>query len=241
MFKGDFVHLDKFKTMIETNWPGSLISLKHARELHPRAKEYLYRLSRRNEIKRVVRGWYIIPLDYRDPWDFITRDKGFKVIIKQTAASIWNYDFIHRDVIHLAVKDKAYGRALEALGKMIGWNFEVEYHKVIPYEYRKINNLYIETIESSIVSCIVDWSFIDAFATLYFRRREIDFSKLKTLSKWKRISNTDLRAWTLIKYGCSLLNEHLGRRIFKIKPTEIKQMDIKELVKEAVEKVIEHA
>jgi hypothetical protein len=69
---------------------------------------------------------------------------------------MWNYDFTHRDVIYLAVNDKAYGRALEAVDKTIGWNLEVEYCKMIPYEYRGINNLYIEAIESSMVSYIVD-------------------------------------------------------------------------------------
>jgi hypothetical protein len=69
---------------------------------------------------------------------------------------MWNYDFTHRDAIYLAVNDKAYGRALEAVDKTIGWNLEIEYREVIPYEYRRINNLYIEAIQSSIASYIVD-------------------------------------------------------------------------------------
>ncbi|MEX2704840.1 MAG: hypothetical protein Q6352_006225 [Candidatus Freyrarchaeum guaymaensis] len=43
------------------------------------------------------RGWYYIP-EKRDVWDFLARDKHFKVLIKQTAASIWNHDFVHRNV-----------------------------------------------------------------------------------------------------------------------------------------------
>jgi len=62
-------------------------------------------------------GWYWIPTNYSDAWDFLTRDRGFKVIIKQTVASLWNYDFIHRDVFRLAVDNKSYKRALESREK----------------------------------------------------------------------------------------------------------------------------
>jgi hypothetical protein len=88
---------------------------------------------------------------------------------------------------------------------------------------------------------LAEWSFIDAFATLYFRREEVDFDKLRDLGRWKRVSKTNLRVWILIKYGCKLFNEYLGREVFKFKSVEIKQVDVKELVNEAVEKVVEFA
>jgi hypothetical protein len=88
---------------------------------------------------------------------------------------------------------------------------------------------------------LAEWSFIDAFAALYFRREEVDIDELKNLGRWKRVSKTNLRVWTLIKYGCRLFNEHFGREVFKLKAAEVKQDDIKELVDEAVEKVIEFA
>jgi hypothetical protein len=62
-------------------------------------------------------------MSYRDAWEFLAKDKGFKVIIKQTAASIWNYDFIHRDVFRLAVNNRSYKRALEAFAKKHGLEF----------------------------------------------------------------------------------------------------------------------
>jgi hypothetical protein len=45
----------------------------------------------------------------------------------------------------------------------------------------------------------------------------------------------------IIEYGCKLFNEHFGRRIFKFKAVKIKQDDIRDLVSEAVEKVVESA
>jgi hypothetical protein len=88
---------------------------------------------------------------------------------------------------------------------------------------------------------LAEWSFIDAFATLYYRREEVDFNKLRNLGRWRRISKTNVRVWTLIKYGCRLFNEHFDREAFKLKAVEIKQADIRELVNEAVQKVVEFA
>jgi len=83
---------------------GSLFRVSDAYRINRRAKEYLHRLSREGYLKRIYRGWYFIPAEsrYRDPWDFLVEDKGFKVIVKQSAASIWNHDFVHRDVYRLA-------------------------------------------------------------------------------------------------------------------------------------------
>jgi len=171
----------------------------------------------------------------------LARDREFKVIIKQTAASIWNYDFIHRDIYWLAVEDRSYKRGLEGFAKQMGWSFEVEYHDKISYEYRRIDDLFIEAPESCVVSCMSEWSFTDAFAILYFRKDEVDFEKLRQMARWRRISKTDTRVWTAVKYGCSLLNEKLGKRIFRVRSTDLKRDDVKELVEEAVEKVIKFA
>jgi len=218
-----------------------LFRVRDAERVHPRAKEYLHRLSRGGVVRRVGWGWYVIPEEYRDPWEFLAKDRRFKVVIKQTAASIWNYDFIHRDIYRLAVEDRSYKRALEGLAEQMGWSFEVEYHKKVPYEYRRIDELFVEAPESCIVSCMSEWSFTDAFAILYFRRDEVDFEKLKRMARWRRISKTDTRVWTAVKYGCSLLNEKLGRRVFRVRSTDLKRDDVRELVEEAVEKVIEFA
>ena len=201
----------------------------------------MHRLSKSNGIRRVTWGWYWIPTRYKDAWEFLARDRGFKVIIKQTAASIWDYDFVHRDVFRLAVNNRSYKRALEASATSRGWGFEVEYYRKIPYEYEKVGGLFIETLGSCIVNCLAEWSFIDAFAVLYFRREEVDFDKLREVGRWKKVSKTNLRVWTLIKYGCKLFNEYFGKEIFKFKAVEVKQADVRDLVNEAVERVVEFA
>ena len=163
-----------------------------------------------------------------------------KVLIKQTAASIWNYDFVPRSVYRLAVRDEGYRKALEALGRRRGWAFEIEVHDRVPYEYVKLGGLLIESVESSIVSCVAEWSFLDALATLYFRRGEVNFGKLKKMARWRRLSRSDVRVWQVIRYGCSLFNERLGRKLFKVRKASL-DVDIRELVDEAVDKVIEFA
>jgi len=204
------MYLESFRAALAKGWSGSLFRVRDVEKVHPRAKEYLHRLSRNGVVRRVSWGWYVILEEYRDPWEFLAKDRRFKVVIKQTAASIWNYDFIHRDIYRLAVEDRSYKRALEGFAKQMGWSFEVEYHDKVPYKYRRINDLFVEAPESCIVSCMSEWSFTDAFAILYLRKNEVDFEKLRRIARWKRISKTDTRVWMAVKYGCSLLNEKLG-------------------------------
>ena len=235
------MYLEDFRAVLTKKWLSSLFRVRDVEKEHPRAKEYLHRLSKRGVVNRVGWGWYYIPKEYRDPWEFLAKDRRFKVVIKQTAASIWNYDFIHRDIYWLAVEDRSYKRALEGFARQIGWNFEIECYSKVPYEYVRVDGLFVEAPESCIVSCMSEWAFTDAFAILYFRKDEVDFEKLKRMARWRRISRTDIRVWTAVKYGCSLLNERLGKRVFRVRSTDLKHDDVRELVEEAVEKVIEFA
>ena len=177
------MYLESFRAALTNGWAGGLFRVRDVERVHSRAKEYLHRLSKRGVVRRVGWGWYYIPEEYRDPWDFLAKDRGFKVIIKQTAASLWNYDFIHRDIYRLAVEDRSYKRALEGFARQVGWNFEVEYYNKVPYEYVKVNGLLVEAPESCIVSCMSEWAFTDAFAILYFRRDKVDFEKLKRIAR----------------------------------------------------------
>lgn len=235
------MYLERFSAALRERWKGSLFKVSEARKIEARAKEYLHRLEKLGEVKRVYWGWYYVPKEQRDVWDFLARDKRFKVVIKQTAASIWNYDFVHRDVYRLAVESASYKKALEKFGEERGWNFEVEHCDKVSYEYEEIDQLCIETPESCLVNCIADWAFLDAFATLYFRRDSVSFDKVRKLARWKRISGTDTRAWNAIRYGCSLFNKQLEKKVFDVKTTQSTRDDIKELVEEAVEKVMEFA
>ncbi len=171
----------------------------------------------------------------------MVKDRGFKVLIRQTAASFWNYDFVHRNVYRLAVENSSYKKALERFGKERGWIFEVEYCDKVPYEYREVDGLMVEAPESCLVNCVADWAFLDAFAVLYFSKDDILFEKVRELARWKRVSGTDTRVWSTIKYGSNLFNGHMGRKVFDVKATRLEQNDVKELVEEAVEKVMEFA
>jgi len=235
------MYLERFSSALREKWKGSLFTVSEAKKIDDRAKEYLYRLGKLGEVERIQWGWYYIPEEQRDAWDFLASDERFKVLIKQTAASIWNYDFVHRNVYRLAVEYISYKKALERFGKERGWIFEVEYYGKVPYEYKKVDKLFIETQESCLVNCIADWSFLDAFAVLYFRRDDISFDKVRELGRWKRISRTDTRVWNAIKYGCNLFNERLEKRLFNVKATRLEKEDVKELIEEAVEKVMEFA
>ena len=61
------------------------------------------------------------------------------------------------------------------------------------------------------------------------------------MARWRRISRTDTRVWTAVKYGCNLLNEKMGEQIFEVRSTDLKRVDVKELIDEAIEKVVEFA
>lgn len=234
------MYLDQFSTDLREKWKGSLFTVSEAKQVDARAKEYLYRLGKLGKVERVYWGWYYVP-EKQDVWDFLVSDKRFKVLIKQTAASIWNYDFVHRNVYRLAVEDASYKKALEQFGKEKGWIFEVECCDKTPYAYREVDGLMVEEPESCIVNCVAEWAFLDAFAVLYFRKDDTLFEKVKELARWKRISRTDTRVWNAIKYGCNLLNEQMEKRVFDVEATRLEQDDVKELVEEAVEKVMEFA
>ena len=68
--------LETFKVALVKDFSGSLFKVRDAEKVHPRAKEYLHGLGKDGEIRRVSWGWYCIPEEYRDPWDFLTRDRG---------------------------------------------------------------------------------------------------------------------------------------------------------------------
>ncbi|RLE86678.1 MAG: hypothetical protein DRJ49_07510, partial [Thermoprotei archaeon] len=56
-----------------------------------------------------------------------------------------------------------------------------------------------------------------------------------------RIPKTDTRVWTVIKNGYNLSNKKLSRKNFKIKSIKLKRDDVRELMEEDVEKVVEFA
>ncbi|MBN1784467.1 MAG: hypothetical protein JW815_01865 [Candidatus Bathyarchaeota archaeon] len=218
---------------------GSLVRVKSVKEIEPNAKEYLSKLSKEDLIERVKWGWYWVPTKIRDIWDFLGKDKNFKVVSAQTAASFWNNDFVHRDVYVLKVKDKSYGRALKEFGKKRGWDIEVEYSKApSKIKYRQIGNLFVEDMEDNVIECLQNWAFIDAFATVYENRKRINLDRLYKESYWKRVSKTNVRVKQVLEYGFHQMAK-LGAVRIPHKEPRFNDNFVKREINEAVEKVVE--
>jgi hypothetical protein len=218
---------------------GSLVKVKSVKDIEPNAKEYLNKLSKGDLIERVKWGWYWVPAKIKDVWDFLEKDKNFKVVSAQTAASFWNNDFVHRDVYVLKVKEKSYGKALKEFARKNGWNIEVEYLKdPTKIKYRKVGNLLVEDIEENVIECLQNWAFTDAFATLYENRDRINLNRLYKESYWKRISKTNVRVKQALEYGFHRLDELSGVE-FPHRETKLEDDFVKREIDEAIEKVVE--
>jgi hypothetical protein len=217
---------------------GSLVRVNFVKSIEPNAKEYLNKLAKEGSIERVKWGWYWVPIEVKGIWDFLEKDKNFKVVSAQTAASFWNNDFIHRDVYVLKVEDKSYGKALKEFAKKRGWNVEVEYSRdASRIKYRKVGNLFVEDIEENVIECLQNWAFADAFATLYENRNKIDLDRLYKESYWKRISKTNVRAKQALEYGFHQIGELSGVE-FPHRETKLEDDFVKREIDEAVEKVV---
>jgi hypothetical protein len=220
-------------------YEGSLVKVNSVKGIEPNAKEYLNKLSKEGSIERIKWGWYWVPTEVENVWDFLEKDKNFKVVSAQTAASFWNNDFVHRDVYVLKVKDKSYGKALKEFGRKRGWNLEVEYPKdVSKIKYRKIGNLLVEDIEENVIECLQKWAFADAFATLYENKDKINIHRLYKDSYWKRISKTNVRVKQALEYGFHQLEE-MGGVEFPHRETKLEDSFMKREIDEAIEKVVE--
>ncbi|MBI4595214.1 MAG: hypothetical protein HY730_02425 [Candidatus Tectomicrobia bacterium] len=230
-------YLEQFYKSL-AGWKGSLIKVEHVQEAN--AKEYLSKLAKAGLVEKVRWGWYWIPdkAQARDFWEFLRKDRSFKIIAGQTAASFWNHDFIHREVYIVKVKDPSYGSALQAFAESRGWNVVVE-----PFEedrkYVKVKGISVETLEDCIIECMRRWAFTDAFAALYENRKRELFSSLAKRSYWIRIPKTDVRVRQALGYGCYRLNEAVGDKIFPVRKTDLEDSFVRKEIDEAIEKVVE--
>jgi hypothetical protein len=220
-------YLKEFGRDIETKWKGSLV--KVARIGKPHAKEYLNQLAKDGVIEKVTWGWYWIPSNVKNTRDFLRKDKNFKVISDQTAASFWNGDFIHRDIYIVKVRDRSYARALEKFGAKKGWQIHAEYTNET-IDYKKINGLFVESLEQTVMDCLRNHAFEDAFATLYFNKDSIDVEKMEQKYYWDRLPHSKIRLRQILEYYWARV---IGRHY-----RDIEDGYIKRNVDDALEKVI---
>jgi hypothetical protein len=218
---------------------GGLIRVKTVKGIEPKAKEYLNKLSKEGLVERIKWGWYWVPADIEDIWNFLEKDKNFKVVSAQTAASFWNNDFIHREVYSLKVEDKSYGKALQEFARKRGWTVEIEYSKNLSKtKYRKVGNLLVENIEDNVIACLQRWAFTDAFATLYENKNKIDLDKLYQDAYWRRISKTSVRTKQALEYGFHQM-EAAGGTKFPHRETNLGDSFVRREIDEAIERVVE--
>ena len=230
-------YLEKFWKKLE-KWKGSLVRVKDIG--CPHGKEYLNKLAKRGVVERIKWGWYWIPEEVKDIWEFLEKDKNFKIISSQSAASFWNHDFIHREIVVIKVRDKSYGEAVKEFCRRKSWGIEVEYVKDISrVGYVKVGNLRVEKIDECIINCLKHWAFMDAFATLYVNRNRVNIRRLFHDNYWKRISHSQARIGQVLKYGFSLFNEKGRRNIFPVFGKGVRDEFLKKEIEEAVEKVVE--
>jgi len=232
-------YLQRFHEELAGKWKGSLVKVNAAKKIEANAKEYLSKLAKAGYVERVTWGWYWVPDEVKDVWDFLQTDRNFKMLAAQSAASFWNKDFIHREIIILKVDDSSYAKALKDFGSKRGWNFVLEYVDPSKIRCKKFGNLCVEEIEDSIIDCVQNWAFIDAFATLYSNKERISFKQLLQRAYWKRISKTNIRARQALEYGCHLINKSLRKEVFPVRGPRLGDLYVKREIDEAIERVVE--
>ena len=231
-------YLDAFRRRLEQKWKGSLVSTSEARETDPNAKKYLSQLVRQGQIEKVVWGWYWVPADCDGFFEFLAKDRHFKVLHKQTAAAYWSGDFIHRDQFAVAVQDSSYGRALEKFAASQGWKVRVEARTFARAEYRAVGGLYVEALEETIADCVKEWAFMDAFASLHQNCKTIDWSRISQ-HYWERIPRSNTRVGQVVKYGASIIGREAGSNSYSQTRARIDDDFVRRQVEEAAERVVE--
>ena len=219
-------------------WRGSLVKVGYLKERN--AKEYLHQLARAGKIEKVCWGWYWIPGPVAHFGDFLKKDKNFKVVAGQTAASFWNNDFIHRDVYRIKVKDPSFGKALEAFAASRKWSVVVEPLQEDKTQYVLKDRLYIQTLEDTVLECMQSWAFTDAFAVIYAHPSALLFEAISRKGYWMRIAKTPVRVRTALHYGCALLNEQSQSVRFPVKKTRLDDAFLRSEIEEAITKVVDH-
>lgn len=221
-------YLVEFNDHLKAEWAGSLVKVDRIRK--PHAKEYMSSLAKEGSIERVVWGWYWVPSKIDDVQEFLRKDRNFKVVAGQTAASIWNHDFIHRDFYIVKVKDRSLARAIEEFGKKKGWHLRAIYTEE-QLKYVNMAGLHVEKMEQAIVDSLRNFAFEDAFAAIYVNRDKIKIAEMKRNHYWDRLPRSNIRIGQILEYGWSRITGRQTR--------EIKDSFVRRSIDDALDKVIE--
>lgn len=228
-------YLERFRGELERRWPGRLVRVREAQDIEPRAKEYLARLARDGMIERVTWGWYWIPATLNGFLEFVSRQECV-VLQKQTAAGVWNGDFVHRESYTVAVRDSSYARALSAFARSRRWQVTVETRAFRAGDYVKIGEFWVESLEETIVDCVKSWAFADALAALYAHYDAIRWARVSR-HDWERIPRTNVRVGQVVKYGAALMGQEIGDDRLPATRARISDLFVRRQVDEAAHQV----
>ena len=203
-------YLVELRRQLKADWAGSLVKVSNIKV--PYAKEYLNKLSKKGKIERISWGWYWVPSKLKDVQEFLRKDKNFKVLANQTAASYWNHDFVHREILIVKVNEKTYAKALEKFAKKREWSVHAIYTHKQP-SYVSFNGLRIETMEQSIISCLKSYAFEDAFATIHVNRHKIKIDEIGRRHYWELLPHTKVRIGSILAYSWARMSGGHARRI----------------------------
>ena len=182
-------------------------------------------------------GWYWIPDDYEGFFDFLAKDKHLKVLQKQSAASYWNGDFVHRDHYTLAVDNGSYGKALEKFAQGRGWNVHVEVRNVEQLNYQETDGMCVEGLEETIVDCLKEWAFADAFAVWYENQKSVNWPRIME-RYWERIPGTNIRIGQVLQFGANTIGQETGNNTHFYSRATVTDDFMKRQIEEAAEKVV---
>lgn len=231
-------YLKEFHDQLKKHYAGSLVSVDTAKKIHRYAKQYLIKLAKEEFVEKIDWGWYYVPGKAEDIWDFLRSDRNLKIVAGQSAASFYNQDFIHRDIVVLKVQSRSFARALKEYVARRGWQVELEYFEG-DIKIREIQGLLVEDLEGTVLDCLQRWAFTDAFAVVYSNRNRIDFRGLEKDAYWKRISGTDVRMRQALNYGLNKMNDLVDKRLFLEREVRLSDNFVRNEIEEAVEKVVE--
>jgi len=233
-------YLGRFLGKLDRRWKGSLISVAEAKAIESNAKKYLSQLAGTSQVDKVTWGWYWVPDEYKDFFDFLAKDRHFKVLQKQSAAALWNGDFIHRDSFTIAVRNSSYARALKTFTKSQGWNVEVETRDFEKNQYRRMRGLPVEELEDTIVDCVKEWAFADAFASVRQNKDAVNWDRISR-HYGERIPQSNIRVGQVLKYGTAMMRSRSGDLEHGAHLARIPDDFVRRQVEEAAERVSELA
>ncbi|MBZ5536966.1 MAG: hypothetical protein LAO31_13520 [Acidobacteriia bacterium] len=86
---------------------------------------------------------------------------------------------------------------MEKLASSHGWKIQTETKDFKKNEYERVGRVYVERLEDTIVDCVKEWAFADAFASLQQHYKKVDWDKISR-RYWERLSGSNVRVGSVL-------------------------------------------